>query len=446
MRDYVSVPVLANWVSMLRADVDGALWLSDDDAEARFYERCAHSSGRVVPAPGVAIELLDSVESRRIEGVVATIRSRASTVDRDSVFCPSIGDAASLLIASTTSYRAIVNVCGAAWLTACERELGPVRDRAIWIARMFGNLRKICLEQEIPPLEDSRLSDFLRWDVFEIAWDRVDSTLTGAGLKPGSIEIVRRIPPASNILSGLMECDGMDVVRVLAHATHYYHPRGISAYRVVDDMELLGMLQVSFELSEIEGDLMYWRMRRWERMNPRYALLNQWRSLDPLGIVWDQRYWEADLAGILRFLKPNEPFAALKTDLDNFKAVNDLLGHALGDEAIRLYCRIFKRVFQKAGDVYRRGGDEVIALAPGVDRYTAERLAEELRVNVEADFRAWSSKQGLSTPPTASIGLVLADSKTSASEVIALLDDALLRAKGLGKNRVVPLSAPTSGA
>jgi len=251
MREYADLPVLANWVSMLRADLDGALWLSDDDSEARFYERCAHESGRVVPAQGLVIQLLNSLETRRIEGVVATIRSRSPEIARGNVFRPSNGDVASLLIASTTSYRAIVNVCGTAWLTACEREVGPVRDRAIWIARIFGSLREVCLEQNIAPLDDSDFSDYLRWDTFEIAWDRVDSTLTGKGLKPGSIEVARKIPPASDVVSGLMECDGMDVVRVIAFATHYFHPRGISAYRIVDAAELLGMLQVSYELAAV---------------------------------------------------------------------------------------------------------------------------------------------------------------------------------------------------
>ena len=445
MRDYVNLSVLANWVSMLRAEVDGALWLSDDDSEARFYERCAHESGRVVAAPGTAVQLLNSLIDRRIEGVVATVRSDIDGSVSANVFRPSLGDIASMLLASTTAYRAIVNIGGSPWLTAAEREIGPIRDRAIWIARIVSGLRETCLSQGIAPLDTNRISDYVRWDTFEIAWDRVDAILTERGLKPGSIAHARKIPAASSIAAGLMECDGMDAIRVIALATHYFHPRGISAYRIVDPAELLSMLQVSYELAELEGDPMYWQMRRWERVNIRYPLLRQWRSLDPLGVLWDQRYWEPDLAVVIELLGPGEPLVAVKTDLDNFKAVNDSLGHTIGDEAIRLYCRIFKKIFEYAGDVYRRGGDEVIALAPGLAHDRARELAEELRSTTEEEFRKWSSERGLASPPTASIGLVLAGADQSPAEVVRLLDEALLQAKAQGKNCVVHLTlSPTS--
>jgi len=72
MREYIDIDVLANWVLMLRADVDGAIWLSEDGDEARFYECCANQAGRVVPVPNIASSLLNRVERKGIRGVVAT--------------------------------------------------------------------------------------------------------------------------------------------------------------------------------------------------------------------------------------------------------------------------------------------------------------------------------------------------------------------------------------
>jgi len=110
-------------------------------------------------------------------------------------------------------------------------------------------------------------------------------------------------------------------------------------------------------------------------------------------------------------LPPTAQFAAFKMDLDNFKGVNEALGHSGGDEAIRLYCLIVKRILGKSGEVYRRGGDEVVVFAPGLDGSAARALAEKVRNAVESDFREWGDKKGLSGFPTASIGLALVASQ-----------------------------------
>src|SRR4051812_24788022 len=95
MQEQINVDVLTNWVVMLRADVDGAMWLSDDDVEARFYEKVAHESSRIVPAAGLALPLLDAVLRRGLQGVVATIGGVASSTDAEDIFRPSSGDIAS---------------------------------------------------------------------------------------------------------------------------------------------------------------------------------------------------------------------------------------------------------------------------------------------------------------------------------------------------------------
>jgi diguanylate cyclase (GGDEF)-like protein len=444
MRQYVDLSVLANLVSMMRAEIDGAMWIADDDEEARFYELIAHESGKVVPAPGMAVPLLKSLQDRKIEGLVATVRvlPGAQAPAGDNVFSPSLGDVASLLISSTSSYRVIVDACGTAWMTAGEKEGGPVRERAIWIARILRRLRDTCLEANVPPLEESKIPDYIRWDIFEIAWDRLYVVLIGRGVPPSSLEPARETPSTTDSRIALLECDGMDVVRLLAYATHFYHPRGISAHRVVDPYDLLALLRVAYDLAEIEPDPLFWRLQRWQRQNMRYPLLRKWRDLDPLGVVLNQRYWESDLSYILQFLDPDEPMTALKADLDNFKRVNEALGHTSGDEAIRLYCTLFKKVFEKCGEIYRRGGDEVIALAPGLSHDLAHQLAEELRALTEAEFKRWSAERGLSSYPTASIGVVLAGAGVTAKDICLMLDEAQGQAKLRGKNCVVFLKVP----
>ena len=136
MREYIDIAFLANLVSMLRADIDGAVWLTDDEEEARFYERCAHDSALVVAAPSAAVHLLDLVNIRGIQGVVASVRgAETAACSRDNVFRPSVGDVTSLLLTSRGFEQAITDICGAPWLKACRKEIGSVLQRAVWIAR-----------------------------------------------------------------------------------------------------------------------------------------------------------------------------------------------------------------------------------------------------------------------------------------------------------------------
>ena len=197
------------------------------------------------------------------------------------------------------------------------------------------------------------------------------------------------------------------------------------------------MLRVGFDPADIEADEVFWKMKKWERGNRRYPLIRHWRSLDPLDSAWDQRYWRQDLSALLRTLDAGALMGVFKMDLDNFKAVNEKLGHEGGDEGIRLYCATVRGVLGSAGEVYRRGGDEVVVLAPGISEGTGRELAEKTRFEIESVFRQWSTERHLQVPPTASIGLVLSDSSRPAEQIVTLVDSAQQRAKDEGKNRVV---------
>src|ERR1700730_2239106 len=143
MREQIDLDFLANLVSMLRADIDGAIWLIDDEEEARFYQRCAHNSARIVPAPGVAFRLLEIVERRGVEGVGASVRGlRGPECDRIDVFRPYVGDVASLLLGAPSSHPVIEDICGIPWVTASEKQIGPIRPRIVWIARSLSELRR----------------------------------------------------------------------------------------------------------------------------------------------------------------------------------------------------------------------------------------------------------------------------------------------------------------
>jgi diguanylate cyclase (GGDEF)-like protein len=89
--------------------------------------------------------------------------------------------------------------------------------------------------------------------------------------------------------------------------------------------------------------------------------------------------------------------------------------------------------------VYRRGGDEVVVLAPRLSEASARDLAEKARAAVEEVFRGWVPGKGLESAPTASIGLALGNSEESRAQIVKSADEAQRQAKQRGKNRVVVL-------
>jgi diguanylate cyclase (GGDEF)-like protein len=163
--------------------------------------------------------------------------------------------------------------------------------------------------------------------------------------------------------------------------------------------------------------------------------LDRGRVLDPLGILIDGRHIERDLRVRMAMLREGTDLSLLMADLDHFKAVNDSQGHSRGDEALRRYFSILREVVSASdGDAYRRGGDEALAILPGLGAGEAALIAESVRVGVEGDLRNFSDA-GLGSP-TVSLGVLTVRRPKVISDVLELLDRLLYRAKDEGRNRV----------
>ncbi|HLY47744.1 MAG TPA: EAL domain-containing protein [Solirubrobacteraceae bacterium] len=124
--------------------------------------------------------------------------------------------------------------------------------------------------------------------------------------------------------------------------------------------------------------------------------------------------------------------AVLFIDLDNFKTVNDSLGHAAGDHFLSEVARRLSTCVRIGDMVARMGGDEFAVLISGVDAQIrapriAERILRELAEPIELDRRAIT--------PSASIGIACGDSAQNAQEILRDADLALYEAKRSGKGR-----------
>ncbi len=133
-------------------------------------------------------------------------------------------------------------------------------------------------------------------------------------------------------------------------------------------------------------------------------------------------------------------------DMDRFKQLNDTLGHAAGDAALKTLVSVVQPCLREVDLLGRLGGEEFCALLPDTDIAGAALVAERMRVLLAAQSFAWN---GQSWALTASFGIAESSpDDPSAAEVLRRADQALYRAKRQGRNVVqaVELEFPPSSA
>jgi len=132
-------------------------------------------------------------------------------------------------------------------------------------------------------------------------------------------------------------------------------------------------------------------------------------------------------------IDPSRGMAVLYVDLDQFKDINETLGHHLGDELLRQVPARLQRELEDADALGRLGGDEFLILLERRNRDRILRLARALLAAIEQPFRIGEHQLFI----TASIGVAMLDSRaTPAAELIQNADAALFRAKQLGRNQL----------
>ncbi len=129
--------------------------------------------------------------------------------------------------------------------------------------------------------------------------------------------------------------------------------------------------------------------------------------------------------------------SVLFLDLDGFKAVNDRLGHAAGDELLVRVADRLRGVIRQGDFVARLGGDEFVVVLVGLGALEAEQMAERIVAVLEAPIIV-SDEECL---VSASIGVSSAIEERSSERLIKEADIAMYRAKALGKGRAVRATA-----
>jgi diguanylate cyclase (GGDEF)-like protein len=159
---------------------------------------------------------------------------------------------------------------------------------------------------------------------------------------------------------------------------------------------------------------------------------------DPLTGAANRRSFELSLKEITELKNPQH--ALLMIDLDNFKPVNDIYGHAAGDQILCGITAGIKRLSRPSDLVCRLGGDEFAVLLSDVDLKTAEGLACEL-LDFVRGYRI--IKKGLAVQVGTSIGMVLIDRPgLDQTSILEASDVALYAAKDAGRGAVMMMEIP----
>ena len=166
-------------------------------------------------------------------------------------------------------------------------------------------------------------------------------------------------------------------------------------------------------------------------------------AIDSLTGIANRRHFDRALERELRRARRDcQPLSLIFLDLDEFKRFNDTYGHAQGDEVLRRVALTLDETFRRGGDlVARYGGEEFAVVLPGVDARRAGLYAERLRRRVwrlaitnaasaVSDRMSISAGVATVTPHAAGFSDVTPDALLRAA------DQALYRAKCLGRNRV----------
>ena len=161
------------------------------------------------------------------------------------------------------------------------------------------------------------------------------------------------------------------------------------------------------------------------------AQLHRAAHTDALTGAWNRAGLHAHLAADAG--RADDLDAVMYVDVDNFKSVNDELGHAAGDAVLAQVAERIRRCLRSGDILARPGGDEFVVVCGGLpDRATAERMAQRILDALTPPLEA----HAVAINGAVSIGLALGHGG-SRQRLLERADAALLTAKRTGKGRVV---------
>jgi two-component system, cell cycle response regulator len=200
----------------------------------------------------------------------------------------------------------------------------------------------------------------------------------------------------------------------------------------LDSDDLQARLVAAARVTSLHGQLAQQRTQL-EALNGELAAVAR---RDPLTGLGNRRALEEDLALLeARVKRYGHRYCMALIDVDHFKSYNDTFGHQAGDEILQTVAERLKDEARGGDSLYRYGGEEFLCILPEQSLATGIQAVQRMRTGLERLAIAHVGRpHGVLT---VSAGLAVLDGHIRpAHEVLKDADDALYRAKQLGRNRV----------
>ncbi len=160
-------------------------------------------------------------------------------------------------------------------------------------------------------------------------------------------------------------------------------------------------------------------------------------STDSLSGVKNRRSFFESCRPMINYTRREQKdLAVLMIDIDRFKSINDMYGHSIGDEVLKLTATTINNLLRTSDIFARMGGEEFAAVLPGTSKRGAIQAAQNIRQAISNIIYETKQKEKISF--TISIGVALLKPTDADIEVILHRADlALYEAKQSGRNKVV---------
>ena len=177
---------------------------------------------------------------------------------------------------------------------------------------------------------------------------------------------------------------------------------------------------------------------RTEKLADAVRVLEQLSLEDELTKIPNRRHFDLYLASQVVMARRNgTPLALIMFDVDFFKNYNDRYGHSAGDDCLKAVAAAIRSSCARASDmVARYGGEEFVMLLPDTDLDAAAAIADSARMAVVGLGAPNAAHKVCEVTVSGGVAILAGSSSGTAKQLIVAADQALYRAKALGRNRI----------